>query len=149
MASPADVLDSLRPLRPPPPDGTSEILLMALAGAAGAAALMLAWRFLRERRRPLRRAALAALASSRSLPAPDRLAAQAQILRDVASALDHGARALRGDAWLARLDAIFATRFFTQGPGRIFGEALYRRRADEPAEALDRDLARLFQGLAR
>jgi hypothetical protein len=149
MAVPSDVLDRLRPLRPPPSDGSAEIVVMTLAGALLAAAILFAWRRLRDRRRPLRRGALAALARSRALPASDRLVAQAQLLREVAGAIDQDARALRGDAWLARLDALFSTRLFSEGAGRAYGEALYRPQPDPPAEALDHDLARLFERLSQ
>lgn len=149
MADPSDVLDRLRPLRPPPSDGTIDILVMAFAGCVVAAALVMAFHLLRDRRRPLRRAALGSLAASRTLPPPDRLAAQAQLLREVAGALDPHARAMRGDAWLARLDAIFSTTFFREGPGRAFGDALYQPLADIPAEALDGALARLLERLEK
>lgn len=149
MADPSDVLDRLRPLRPPPPDGVSNILVMAFAGCVAAVVLALAFRFLRDRRHPLRRAALASLASSRILPPADRLAAQAQLLRNVAGASDRDARALQGEAWLARLDAIFATTFFSAGTGRAFGEALYRPPVDDPAEAIDQELTRLLERLER
>jgi hypothetical protein len=149
MAAPSDVLEKLRPLRPPPMDGLSDIVLMGVAGCILAAALAFALHYFCERRHPLRRAALASLAASRSLSPEDRLAAQAKLLRDIAGALDATTPALRGDAWLARLDALFSTRLFSDGPGRVFGEALYRPRADDPADALDGELARLFGRLDR
>jgi hypothetical protein len=148
MPDPGSVLDSLRPLHPPPSDGTAEILVMALAGCLAAATTALVLQRLRAGRRPLRRAALAALAASRRLPATDRLAAQARLLRDIAGALDSGSRALRGEDWLTHLDTIFATRFFSEGPGRAFGDALYRPRDDDPTEALDKELQRLLARLA-
>lgn len=149
MADTSDVLDRLRPLRPPPSDGASDILVMTLVGCVLAAALAFAIHVLRDRRRPLQRAALTSLAASRALPAPERLVAQARLLRDVASGVDASARALRGDEWLACLDAVFSTDLFRDGPGRIFGEALYQPRADNPAETLDAELTRLLEGLKR
>jgi hypothetical protein len=149
MAAPADVLGKLRPLRPPPADGLSDIVLMGLAGCVLAAVLAVALHRLREKRRPLRRAARASLAASRSLSPDDRLAAQAQLLREVAGALDDSARALQGEAWLTRLDALFSTRLFSEGPGRTFGEALYQPRVNDPAEAVDGELARLLGRLDR
>jgi Domain of unknown function (DUF4381) len=149
MAAPSEVIDKLRPLRPPPPDGMSDILLMTIVGCVLAAALACALHWIRERRRPLRRVALASLTSSRTLPPDDRLAAQAQLLREIAGVLDHDARMLQGDAWLARLDALFSTKLFSDGPGRAFGKALYRPLANNPAEALDGELARLFARLDR
>lgn len=149
MADPSDVLDRLRPLRPPPSDGTTDILVMILAGCLVGMMMVMTFRSLRAGRRPLRGAALASLAASRALPSPDRLAAQAQLLRDVASTADPAARALRGDEWLARLDALFSTTFFSEGPGRTFGDALYRPDANAPAETLDDELARLLGRLER
>ncbi|WP_442755850.1 DUF4381 family protein [Methylocystis sp. JAN1] len=148
MADLSSVVERLRPLRPPP-DGTAEILAMALVGCLAGAATCVALLRLSARRLPLRRAALAALAASRALPAPERLAAQARMLRDLAGALDRGALSLRGEAWLARLDAIFSTRLFSDGPGRAFGEALYQPRNDIPAEALDGELERLLMRLRK
>ena len=149
MADASSVLDRLRPLRAPPDDGASAILLMGLLGAVAAMLLAVSLRRLFARHRPLRRAALDALAASRVLPGPERLAAQARILRDVARAHDDDAAALQGAAWLARLDALFDTRLFSDGAGQAFGEALYRPCDDAPVETLDRELARLFARLAR
>jgi len=144
MADLSDILDRLRPPRPPPPDATADILVMTLVGCVVGVAVVMAFRLLRGRRRPLRRAALASLAVSRTLSPPDRLAAQAQLLRDIAGALDPSARLLHGDEWLVRLDLLFSTKFFTDGAGQAFGDALYRPRAETPAEALDEELAHLL-----
>lgn len=146
MDDPASVVEKLRPLHAPAADGMAEILVMALAGCLAAAGIATALHFL-ARRRPLRRAALTALAASRVLTAPERLAAQARMLRHVAGALDRSAASLHGDEWLARLDAIFATRLFTEGAGRAFGDALYRPLEDDPAAMLDGELARLLARL--
>lgn len=149
MDDSASLIERLRPLRPPASDGTTEILVMALIGCLFAAALTSALLHVLGRRRPLRRAALAALETSRALPAQERLAAQARLLRKVARAMDPDAVALRGEAWLARLDALFATRLFSDGLGRAFGDTLYQPHEDHPAQALDDELARLLTRLQR
>ncbi|OAI29685.1 hypothetical protein A1351_01065 [Methylosinus sp. R-45379] len=149
MADPSELLQQLRPLRAPPPDGTAEVLLMALVGCGAGALLTLAVLFWRARHRPLRRAALSALASARALPATERLAAQARMLRDLVGALDGGVAHLHGESWLTRLDAIFTTTLFSEGEGRAFGDALYRPRADDPSETLDRSLQKLLSRLDR
>jgi hypothetical protein len=149
MGDPAGLIERLRPLHPPTSDGMTEILVMWAIGCLFAAALTRAGFYVLARRRPVRRAALAALAASRALPAPERLAAQARLLRDVARASDPGAAALRGDDWLQRLDALFGTRFFSDGPGRAFGDMLYQPRPDDPAQALDDELAGLLTRLER
>jgi hypothetical protein len=148
MADPASAIARLRPPHPPPPDATTEILLMAFAGGVLAIVVVSAISLFRARRHPLRRRALATLAATRALPDAERIAAQARLLRDVARACDAGAAELFGDPWLTRLDALFATCFFTRGAGRAFGEALYRP-GDAPAAALDAGLARLLAGLKR
>jgi hypothetical protein len=179
MGDPSGVIERLRPLHSPAPDGSAEIFVMALVGGLAALAMFDALRRCFAQRRPLRRAARAALAASRDLPAEERLAAQARLLRDLANAVDRKAvpvrddwmrilrrplpawrvekspttttdgscasfRALHGEEWLARLDAIFATRFFRDGPGKIFGDALYQPHGDNPAETLDDALDRLL-----
>lgn len=106
------------------------------------------------RRYPLRRAALTELASGQALAPELRLAAQAALLRRVARSLsnepgaagfDHRAG---GAAWLGMLDQLFATSFFSQGDGQVFGEALYWPRAAGSA-AIDATLRRLLGGLRR
>ncbi|WP_159730000.1 DUF4381 family protein [Methylosinus sp. Ce-a6] len=149
MADSSELLAQLRPLRAPPADGTAEILLMALAGSLAAATLAIGFLVWRARRRPLRRAALIALAAARDLPADERLTAQAKMLRDLVGALDGGIARLHGEEWLARLDALFATTAFSKGEGRAFGDALYSPRADDPSETLDRVLQKLLARLDR
>jgi hypothetical protein len=149
MPDPSTLVERLRPLRAPASDGTEEVLIATLIGCAAGLALAFAVFFRLAQRRPLRRAAIDALVASRALPAPERLAAQARILRRLASALDPPAAQLHGEEWLARLDAMFATTLFSEGPGRAFGDALYRPRDDDPTEALDRALERLLAKVER
>jgi hypothetical protein len=132
MATEADPLAALRPIRLPAEAAAPLLDLLALSAAAGilvALAVLLAPRLaaaLARRRSPRRRFA-AAIAAARSLPLDERLAAHAAALRTyiAATAGDDAARA-QGEAWLARLDAAFATTAFTAGPGRLYGETLYR-----------------------
>jgi len=149
MADPAELLARLRPLRSPPTDGTAEALTMALIGALVGAGVAFGILFALRRRRPVRRAALAALEAARVLPGPERLVAQARLLRETAAKLDPAAAALSGEAWLARLDALLSTQLFSAGAGRACGDALYRPRGDDPSQMLDRELQRLFEKLPR
>jgi hypothetical protein len=105
--------------------------------------------FLLARRRPLRRAARAALLETRSLPPPDRLVAQAALLRRLVRAVERDPPLERGGAWLARLDRAFGTAFFTGGPGAAFGDALYAPASRPDPEALDGELERLIGTLRR
>lgn len=150
MATAPDPLDALRPLRLPPAPESSLVETLALATAVGVAAalglvlLVAAWRTFAAWRAP-RREALAALARAALLPPAERLAAEARLLRAYAARIA-GAEAarLQGTDWLRRLDATFATTFFTAADGRMFGEWLYRPigDADPPTSA---DLRRLLR----
>ena len=145
----ADPLDALRPLHlPVTAEGTTVVLAMALAGLV-LALLAGAWLLPRlARRHAVRRAALERLAQSRALPPPERIAAQAMLLRRLARTLGTDASA-QGEDWLAGLDALFATQFFTAGAGRALVDAPYRRVAAPEVAALDQALAQLFARLRR
>ena len=137
MAEPLPGLEALRPLHGDGPGQLAEPLLwLALGVGVALAALVAALArrgFLRTWR--LRREALAELARARSLAPGEAARAQALLLRRVALTLRGDAAAgLAGEAWLAALDDIFHTRFFTQGAGRSFGAALYA-----PAAPADHD----------
>lgn len=78
------------------------------------------------RRAALEREARAALARTRDLPSDERLAEQAKILRRLGrTVLGSSSATLRGDAWLAALDGLFRTDFFSKGAGRCFAADLY------------------------
>ena len=149
MADPAAALDALRPLHlPEMAEGTA--IMLAMAGAGLVAALLAgAWLLPRlAARHVLRRAALAGLAATRALAPAERIAAQAMLLRRLARTLGADAGA-QGEAWLATLDHLFATPFFTTGAGRAIADAPYRPVAAAEVAALDRGLQRLFAGLRR
>lgn len=148
--TPADTpasLDQLRGLHLPggaagPVQG--EILLALILGFSAALLVGLV-RFLVSRSRAsIRRAALSDLAGSRGLDAPDRILAQARLLRRLVRTVsgDEAASA-QGATWAERLDATLRTDFFTAGAGRVLVDGLYRRETPDPA-ALDAELSRLI-----
>lgn len=144
-------LEGLRDIHWPAaaPSPVSDLATAALAGFVLAAGVFLAWTVLRRSRRPARRAALAALAASRALAPDERLAAQATLLRRAVAAIAGVPARERGEDWLRRLDAAFATTFFTRGDGAVFGDALYAPAPAAPVEAIDQALAGLLAGLKR
>lgn len=147
MADVSRLLETLHPMRePPPPPSILPFVVMVVLGCAAAAVLFLVFREAKLRRaRNLRRTAEAALAVSRPLVPAERLAAQALLLRRLVRRLRGDAEARRqGTPWLASLDETFDTRFFTEGEGRAFGEALYRSRVAPDVDELDRSLANLL-----
>ncbi len=146
MADVAQLLQSLHPMRePPPPSPVAPFLLMLGLGVALAAAGVLVWRQARRRRVGVRRSAETALAATRTLDPAERLAAQASLLRRLVRARSGEAAARRqGSGWLAALDGTFSTTFFTEGDGRAYADALYRREGARDVEALDRSLAELI-----
>ena len=139
---------------PPPPAPVAPFLLTLAVGVAVAAIGFVAWRLARRRRAGLRRSAEKALAGTRGLDPPERMLAQARLLRRVvrASAGEDAARA-QGEGWLTALDRTFATTFFTAGAGRAYADGLYRRdeagQGTESVQALDRSLADLISHLGK
>ncbi len=158
--TPADApasLDGLRALHLPggaagPIPG--EILLALLLGFGAALLVGLLRLLLARRRLSVRRAALAELAGSRGLDGPERILAQARLLRRLVRTLGGDAAAsAEGAAWAARCDALLRTDFFTAGAGRVLVDGLYRRTTPTPTApaptapdptALDAELARLI-----
>lgn len=117
-------LASLRDIQTPPaPDGFSLLPVLAGAGALLCLVVLLALLAARLRNRWSREVAAGlAVAEAGGDPLTDsaKLLRQAGILR-----LGQGVARQRGDAWLASLDRLFATRFFTSGEGRVFADGLY------------------------
>jgi hypothetical protein len=151
MAAP-DPLAGLRDLHWPEALGADPLADMAVAAALGLLAGALAASLIRaaaRRRASLRREAAALLDEARALPEPERLAAQAALLRRLARTLDPGMPAgERGPAYLARLDRLFRTTFFQTGEGRAFGDALYAPPAGSARER-DKGLSDLLRMLRR
>lgn len=146
MAEAADALDLLRPMHAPA--GLENIGALALMLVLGLGLAVLLWPLL-IRRRALRRAALQELSRTMTLAGSEKRTAQARLLRLIMRKLDGPAARTEGTEWLARLDQVFATRFFTQGAGCCFGAALYERAADQPDSEVDAMLANLLAGLRR
>jgi hypothetical protein len=152
MADPAHLLAELRPLHSVASgvDGAAPIVAMALLGCAAALILTFTLGPWLTQRRALRRYALENLAATRALPETERLVAQAAILRRLVKTLNGPAAAgQRGDAWLASLDSIFSTRFFSNERGEAFGDALYRPPAALDVDALDAALEGFFARIDR
>lgn len=143
-------LDDLRDIHlPEPPPGLPDWLLIFITAAAAASAVLLVVSLF-GRGSPAIRATLAQLDRIDTRDNGAAIAHMATLLRRYALARLKGppaseAARLTGDAWLARLDQLTRSRFFTQGDGRVFGEALYARGPHPDAEGLKHDLARLLK----
>ena len=149
MADTGRLLELMHPMREPPqPAALTPYLFMLATGCLVAVAAFAAYRIGLRRRAGLRRSAEAALAASRALAPPERLAAQAMVLRRLVRnvAGESDARA-QGSVWLQTLDRMFGTRFFTQGEGKAFGDALYAPSTAPDVDALDRALAGMIATL--
>lgn len=151
MADPVHALDGLRQIHlPAGADAALPMFAMIAVGFALAVALSLVLLPALRRRRAVRRAALKTLAASRLLPPDERLAAQAVLLRRLVRTIDGDEAArLTGAEWLARLDRLFATRFFSEAEGQTFSELLYRPPSGQDVAALDSGLERLFARIRR
>ncbi|GJD33487.1 DUF4381 family protein [Methylobacterium aerolatum] len=148
--TPADApatLDQLRGLHLPggAAGPVDEGIVLALVLGFGAALLVGLGRFVLARTRAsVRRAALADLAGSRTLPGPERVLAQARLLRRLVRTLQgDDAASAQGAAWAGRLDSTLRTDFFTAGAGRVLADGLYRRETPDPV-VLDAELSRLI-----
>ena len=143
------VLEMMHPMREPPQPASLAPFAITLAIGCAVALMLLGLAIAARRRRAdLRRAAVAALARTRGLAPPERLAAQAALLRRlVRRVAGEAAAKAQGPAWLERLDAVFSTRFFTQGEGAAYGDALYARTAPD-VDKLDAELTGLFAKLS-
>ena len=125
MADAAHMLDGLRPMHLPA--GDDGLLSVALLIGLGCGLALWLWPLL-SRRHGVRRAALSALAQADALPVPEKRAAQARLLRQIVRTLAGDAAArCEGADWLACLDRVFATRFFSAGAGSCFAHGLYQR----------------------
>jgi len=146
MADVTQLLKDLRPLHVPNiVDDVTPVVVMSVLGCAAALGLYFILAPWLRRRRLLRVSALQRLAKARSLPATERLAAQAAILRNLVKVLSGNAAAhARGDEWLACLDTTFSTRFFTSEQGQIFSDPLYQPSITFDIEAIDKVLAGFF-----
>lgn len=129
----ADPLAALRDIHlpaPPADPGSGWLSLILLAASAVIAGAVLV--HLLHRRRSWR-AEAAALLREIDLARPDEALAQmAAVLRRIALRADRTKAAhLSGEDWLRHLDGLFASSYFTAGPGRVFGD-LYRPAAHPP-----------------
>jgi hypothetical protein len=123
------------------------IPLAFLAGLLLAAGAAMAPRLAFFRHYTRRREALAAIIAADGLPSGERLAAQAAILRSLARAADPGTAHLQGKAWLAALDRMCRTTYFTDGAGHCFATELYTGGpADAGVTAQLRILIRRWRG---
>ena len=124
------------------------IALGVALGIAAAAMLMVLARARPLRLRAVRRALRTSLALAQAAPREQQLVAQATVLRRAARTVagEEVAR-LRGEAWLAALDRIFRTRFFTEREGRCFADELYAASPTADPEVTGRNLAALARRL--
>lgn len=142
MPGPALILrDIHQPPAPawwPPAPGWWLLLALVLAG-------LTIWGYRQGRRARRRRALLAffdeALAQAADPPA--QIAAMSELLRRAARRRDPGTATLRGEAWLAHLDAGDAAAPFTRGIGRLVLDGGFRRDVDPRQVAALRAVVRM------
>lgn len=149
MTTAVDPLDALRPIRVPASTFATgeELLFAALLGVL--LALVLSFTLALAQRHWSKRAPetefLAVLQGMRAPEPAERLAEIAAALRRyVAQREGPQAAAVQGKLWLATLDRMFATDFFSQGPGSVFGQALYVPRIEANLVEVEATLGRLL-----
>lgn len=140
-----DPLSALRDIHTPPvPDGLSVWPIIAGVAAFVLLLVLLGMILLRTRRRWASdlKHCLEAIDTTQ----PDEALTEAAKLLRRAALKHNGAdmARLQGEVWLAALDGLFRTRFFTEGSGRLFGGELYAPALDRaPAMDVMAELKRL------
>lgn len=147
MMDHASLVSKLRDIHPPLSDGMTLLITMTvLGGIFGVAFVVLSSNYM-HKNQSIYAKTLKLLGQSRNFSPADRLAIQARVLREFAVTLDPSAALLRGEAWLSRLDTILRTNYFTQGPGRVFGEDLYKTVTCSTVDTIDSELGLLLKRL--
>ena len=130
MSDPAELLLQLRDIHQPPAPADSSGVFLAFVILGILLLLIVFASLIYWRRQALNRSVRAELQQLKALSASNSSLALHQlavILRRMMHHI-HGdtINQLENDRWLQKLDSTFNTRFFTQGQGVVFGEALYR-----------------------
>ena len=126
MSKTETLLSELRDIHvPSAPESMSLWLIAANIGLL----IILVWIYLLRRNRLLegwRRAARRDIQHAKKANTQQGLVLLAKLLRKIAILRNSSQGDRQGDAWLEELDTVFATQWFTQEQGRIFGTALYK-----------------------
>ena len=132
----------------PPEPGPDWLLIGVVLLASVLAVLALARRL---RMPAWKRETLADLHAAATASQAKALHDIARIMRRLAIRLDPTGAAVHasGDRYLAHLDRIFSTRFFTQGEGRALGSALYQPGPAANISALTAGLDDLIRSMRR
>ena len=145
----ADTIAKLRDIHLPPAQGITTTIIITILGCMGAIILFKSIIYFSFYTYPIRRTALDSLKNSRILNPSDRLAAQSRLLRVVARSIDENLSFQTEAEWLEKLDNIFATKFFTNGQGRVYGQSLYQKANHPPVDNLDQELENLLSAIKK
>lgn len=150
MPDAGDPLAALRPIRMPAPDLAvgEQLLLAALLGLASAIVLSVLVALLRRRASALGPEAelMAVLRGSTPGDAAESLTEFAAALRHyVARRESAEMAAAQGERWLAHLDRVFDTDFFSEGEGAVFGGGLYAPRIEVDPQRIGGTLQELLR----
>lgn len=142
------ILSQLRDVQlPPAPEGVSLWLILANLLILLAIVLGL-YRRRRRTHEQWRRDALFRIRQARNMATAPAILTLAKLLRQILL-YRHGHVSNDTQAWLMDLDKEFATDWFTQSTGQIFGNALYKppQLTDEALQTLCTQLERLIRKL--
>lgn len=142
-----ELLDSVRDIHEPAPPASSSALVMGLLAVLIAVFLLAAIIAVFRRRKIVNRELQHELQRIETQPADTALQSLAILLRRTMHYM-HGdtINQLENQPWLEALSNTFNTTYFTQGKGRIFGDALYKRTelTKSDTKTLCRDISRLI-----
>ncbi|MGH6858624.1 MAG: DUF4381 family protein [Phyllobacterium sp.] len=151
MADMIDPLNALQAIRLPaiPESSLWEHMAAALfAGVLAAIVIQLALGSRnRKKAQSLEQSFIIAIRDMENLPADERLAAQASIIRRYVNIVAGNAAAQKqGEDWLEELDTIFKSDFFCKGAGRVLLDGLYSRQPVFETAGIGTTLCDLLQG---
>lgn len=150
MADTPDPLNALQDIRLPSIQASSlmeQIAVALFAGITVAVIIQLLLAFKNNQRAESQEMTLiAAVKESEQLPDDERLAAQASAMRRYVNLVRGDAAARKqGEDWLAELDEVFTTEFFSKGAGRILLDGIYSRQQAFKTAGLGAALCELMQ----
>jgi hypothetical protein len=142
-----NLIEKLREIHPPETDGSIEFITMSFIGAITALAAALFISKKTHKKQNIYDQSLKKIARYPNQDKANRIAFHARVLRDIAASKNPEFALLRGEQWLSQLDIIFKTSYFTLGPGRVYGEDIYKLSSIESIDMLDRELCNLLSRL--
>ena len=126
MSDTARLLESLRDVREPLPPEGAPLWMIGANLLAITIVILLLWHLRTKHRFGWRKQLINDLRKARQQTPEQAVMTAATVLRQLSLARGETVQSIHGEPWLQHLDSQFDTDWFTQGNGRLLGDALYR-----------------------